>query len=242
MAKISVIVPIYKVEQYLVQCIESIVKQTYQNLEIILVDDGSPDGCGAICDAWQEKDARIHVIHTENEGLSCARNTGIDQATGDYIMFVDSDDYIAPQMAKRLLQQLEHDQSDVAVCTHFILREVAEPQQPKTLSRSRAAFDACLDKDQALRLLDARGSVYGNVAWNKLYTKKLFDHIRFPAGKVYEDSYILHHIYGASTRVSFLSDKLYYYRKRENSVTTRPYSVSRLDVAESYYQRAVFMQ
>ena len=168
--RISVVVPIYKVEKYIHKCIQSILAQTYKNLEIILVDDGSPDRCGAICDSYAKEDPRIKVIHKQNGGLSDARNAGIDAAEGGFIGFVDSDDYIAPQMYEQLIKQLVKYNADIAVCKSISVKENQE-----------AVFT---DSDTVRVYEDnaARAMIYDNDftvnAWNKLYRSKLFNNIQ----------------------------------------------------------------
>ena len=201
---ISVIVPIYKVEAYLKKCIKSIQNQTYSNLEIILVDDGSPDGCGAICDRYAKEDTRIRVIHKENGGLSDARNKGLDIATGEYILFVDSDDYIHPQMVEILLQHLEVVDADMAVCGFKTVEENEEVifdcfDICETAGREKKTEVVGIDAGEVFEGQAVMNNLqYKNlltvVAWNKLYKAELFAELRYPKGRVQEDEFLVHHI------------------------------------------------
>ena len=207
MKKISVIVPIYKVEKYIHRCIDSIINQTYKNLEIILVDDGSPDSCPRICDEYAKKDKRIKVIHKENGGLSDARNKGVDIATGDYIAFVDSDDYIHPNMYEVLIYELEKNNSDIALCKYKIVYE-----KSKITTEIDGKFEVySLNNLQALDSMYGKDGVDFIVAWNKLYKKDLFNKIRYPVGKIHEDEYTTYKLLFASKNVIYIEYELYYF-------------------------------
>lgn len=181
MELISIVVPVYKVEPYLDKCISSIVNQTYKNLEIILVDDGSPDNCPAMCDAWAEKDNRIRVIHKPNGGLSDARNAGMSVATGELMAFVDSDDWIAPDMYEKLYHRLTEDGSDIAACGVQMVWEDNTPPRMLTRPGSRT-----LNRDEAMQAI-IEESCLKQPVWYKLYKSKLVRDIRFPVGKYHED-------------------------------------------------------
>ncbi|MBR5112832.1 MAG: glycosyltransferase family 2 protein [Clostridia bacterium] len=206
--KISVIVPIYNVEQYIIECLDSIVNQSYKKLEIILVDDGSPDNCGKICDEYAKKDSRIKVIHQENGGLSAARNAGLDVATGEYIGFVDSDDYIEMNFFEELLKSIEEYHASLAVCgvKKFGLENRMESYGNKQLSSS----------EYLKALLCGTVKSY---SCNKLYKASLFEIIRFPNGEMFEDLKIMHLIGEKTTLVSFTDKTFYNYRIRQNSIT-----------------------
>ena len=173
--KVSVIVPIYKVEPYLDQCVQSIVNQTYKNLEIILVDDGSPDNSPAMCDAWAEKDNRIRVIHKENGGFSSARNAGLDAATGDYIQFVDSDDWILPDMTAALVSCAVKENADVVRCGYC---ENVDGDTQEICTNSRTY---CPEYNKLVIDIMNDGLMSGAV-WNKLYKRGVLDGIRFRPG------------------------------------------------------------
>ncbi len=208
---ISVIVPVYKVEPYLKKCVDSILAQTYLNLEIILVDDGSPDSCGAICDSYAAQDSRIQVIHKPNGGLSDARNAGLDIATGEYIGFVDSDDYIAPTMYAQLLDGLVSAQADMAVCQGVIVKE---------------GEDAVFSQTSNQQILPAGTGSFAMIynraftvnAWNKLYHRDLFAGIRYPVGLLYEDLATTYLLTDRAKTVVCLDGKLYAYVQRGGSI------------------------
>ena len=182
MEKISIIVPIYNVEKYLEKCIKSILSQTYKNLEIILVDDGSPDKCGMICDKYKEIDDRIIVIHQENKGLSGARNTGLKNANGKYVCFIDSDDYINEHMIETLYENLIKTGSDISICDFF---QVKENENIKIKKIENAV--KIMNKQECLKKLLYHKYKLDIVTWNKLYKQELFNNIEFPEGKIYED-------------------------------------------------------
>lgn len=210
---ITVIVPVYKVEKYLRRCVDSILAQTYTNLEIILVDDGSPDNCGKICDEYAAKDSRIKVIHQENGGLSAARNAGLDIATGDYIGFVDSDDYIAPDMYEKLYAALKESDADISICN---FQKVDE--NGKKLKTKEKIESGVLTNMQALTELQGKSGLCFIVAWNKLYKSWVFDGVRFPVGRKCEDNYIAHILIHKSRKVALVEEELHCYLQREGSI------------------------
>lgn len=235
-AKISVIVPVYKVESYLDKCISSIVNQTYANLEIILVDDGSPDNCPAMCDAWAEKDSRIRVIHKPNGGLSDARNAGIVVATGELMAFVDSDDWIAPDMYEYLYQRLTEDNSDIAACGVQMVRE------DKTQSRMLTQEGNCvLNQEEAMRAI-IEESWLKQPVWYKLYKTDLIRDILFPMGKCHEDVFWSYQAVGSAKKVSVSDHVGYYYLQRGDSIMGAGYSLKRLDAVEAKVQRCAYIQ
>lgn len=208
---ISIIVPIYKVEAYLSRCIESLINQDYKEIEIILVEDGSPDNCAQICDRYADKDTRIKVIHKENGGLSSARNAGLDIAVGEYIMFVDSDDYVAPNFCSYALSKAQSTDSDIVVFGHkelypsYSIVVNIEPTQEIKLAKLNAL----------LVLINGRINSY---AWNKIYRSSLFENIRYPEGRLYEDIGTTYLLFDKAKSV-FLSSKItYYYQQRVDSI------------------------
>lgn len=212
---ISVIVPVYKVEQYLSKCIESILAQTYKNLEILLVDDGSPDGCGGICDEYAGKDSRIKVIHKKNGGLSSARNAALDIARGEYIGFVDSDDWIQPEMYEILFSAIQKYGADVACCGRY---DVNGDTGEKTIG-------LCPEKDECISALEMLGRVFvwdqcDSAAWDKLYHRDLFAQIRYPQGLINEDIAIFYKLMEKARTVALCDRPLYNYLHRANSITT----------------------
>ena len=228
---ISVVVPIYNVEQYLERCIDSILHQTYEHLEIILVDDGSPDNSGAICDSYLSMDQRIKVIHKRNGGLSDARNAGLEMASGEFITFIDSDDTIMPEMIEKLYERIDTDRSDMAFCGY---RQVS--QNGDILSEVFLP-DNVLTGFEALKVSYENEGVLYTIACNKLYRKHLFQDIRFPIGKYHEDEFTTYLIIDQCSRISILREPLYIYVCRDNSIMQEPYSIKRLDGIEASYER-----
>lgn len=233
---ISVIVPVYKVEKYLDCCIESIVNQTYQNLEIILVDDGSPDSCPAMCDAWAAKDSRIKVIHKENGGLSDARNAGMFIADGKYIGFVDSDDYIAPEMYQLLYDRMVHDGSDIAACGAEMIYEDGTLAKVLTAPGSRL-----LSREEAMHAVICESWLKQPV-WYKLYKTELVKNIPFPVGKYHEDVFWTYQAMASATSVSVFDNRCYFYCQRKSSIMGENFSLRRLDVLEAKCLRIDFLQ
>lgn len=222
---ISIIVPVYKVEKYLCECVDSILCQTYTELEIILVDDGSPDHCGAICDEYAKKDGRIKVIHKENGGLSSARNAGLDIARGAYIGFVDSDDYIHPQMFEILHYYARKDKSDI-VCTYLTKKDARETRfevekacPQRQIVSSEMALKQFVQKYRAL---------VRETAQTKLYDAKLFEELRFCEGIIYEDADLLPCILRSARQITMLRDlHLYCYRINDESIMHSRFSAKR---------------
>lgn len=212
---VSVIIPVYNVEDYLSTCIDSVLEQSHKELEVILVDDGSTDKSGKICDAYRKEDSRVRVIHKENGGLSDARNAGIEIAQGSYISFVDSDDYVHKDFIKTLLKACKEYSAEIAVCRHFKFCSDAE-----LLSCNKKDFCGLtlLDKKRAFRafLLNQNGDFV--VTWNKLYAARLWKYIRFPKGKIHEDCFVSHQLYLDSDKIIYLDDILYGYRSRPSSI------------------------
>lgn len=210
---ISIIVPIYNVEKYLDECVNSIVAQSYKNLEIILVNDGSPDNSPRICDEWASKDPRIKVIHKVNGGLSDARNAGIDACTGEYVMFVDSDDYIVPNMAERLLDTLLIHKCDI-VCGGY--QRTYNGENIQSVSPTKEVTFVVDGISQLKRMLN---SEINCSVWGNLYTRKIIANHRFIKGRYNEDVIFLFQIYPYCKKVVNIKEFLYYYRVNENSIT-----------------------
>lgn len=235
---ISIIVPIYKVEKYLKECVDSILAQTYQNFELILVDDGSPDSCPAMCDEFAKRDSRVVVIHKENGGLSDARNAGLDIARGKYICFVDSDDYIAPTMYEVLMKRIVSDKSDLAVCEYVRVYDSGE--QLKNKKWHQKAHNKCYTSNEFIADLFIHNSGAYVVAVNKLYHKNIFRKLRFPVGKQHEDEFIIHHVIAQCKKISYIEDDLYYYRQREGSIISKGFNVKSLDYGDALIDRYHF--
>lgn len=207
---ISVIIPVYNVEKYIRECLNSVINQTYKKLEIILVDDGSLDKSGDICDEYKLKDDRIKVIHKENGGLSDARNAGMKIATGKFIQFIDSDDFIDKDMIEMLYDLVIENDGDISMCSNYILEG-----KKKTSNCSGEKY--IYNRIEALReiLLDEKVRSY---AWNKLIKRELLKNIEFPKGKVFEDQLTIPRIFERSSKIVFLDIPKYYYRQREGSI------------------------
>lgn len=208
---ISVIVPVYNVEKFLKKCLDSLLTQTYRNLEIILIEDGSPDNSAAICDAYAEKDFRIKVIHQENKGLCGARNSGMRAATGEYIGFIDSDDWLAPDMYEYLMNKLKGYEADIVSCRYY--RVVPG----KNTTARCDGEDVCLNKDEAIRELINR-FVLRSTYWNKLFRREMFEGFEFPEGRTFEGTFTMHKVMENAEKIVMLGDPKYYYYDNETSI------------------------
>lgn len=239
-ARISVIVPVYNVEKYLVQCVESICGQTYRNLEIILIDDGSTDSSVSLCDELAKKDERIVMCHKANGGLSDARNTGLDMACGEYICFVDSDDFICAQMLEHLYMRIQHDCSDLAVCQYRVVDEQGRECKNSFASGALLKPEGVWGKEQYWKELYDGNSAFCVVAWNKLYKRELFEKLRYENGKIHEDEFIIASIVERCKRISIVESPLYCYRYRSESIMGSGYSLKNLDKVEALIARAQY--
>ena len=223
---LSIIVPVYDVERYLPKCMDSILAQTFTDFELILVDDGSPDNCPALCDAAAAKDARIRVLHQKNGGLSAARNAGLDVARGEWIGFVDSDDYIAPEMYEILYKAVQSTAADLALCDYVKVDEtgalctqthVAVPQKSLT----------------GRELLQKAYWTTVQIAWNKLYHRTIFAQLRYPVGKLNEDFFVIPEICLNTQKAVVVPDVLYYYVQRGDSIMGKSRTLRHYDAAEA---------
>lgn len=210
---ISVIVPVYKTEAYLTKCLESIQSQTYPNLEIILVDDGSPDRSGELCDALQEKDARIKVVHKENGGLSSARNAGLDVMSGAYVGFVDSDDWIQPEMYARLMELMQR--YDAQIAAGGMMMETGQQFNPHGDKDTEPVLFNRLEALQAVTLNEQ----ITNSFCDKLFRADLFRTLRFPVGEFFEDFKTIHKCLELADQVVYTSQPMYIYRQTEQSIS-----------------------
>ena len=210
---ISIIVPIYNVEQYLEKCINSILNQTYTNLEIILVDDGSPDNSGKICDEYAKKDNRIKVIHKENGGISSARNTGLKVARGAYVGFIDSDDYIEKDMYEILYKNVKKENADISICSNYDI------YKNKIIGTKKQGIYTVMTPEETIIKMNSFG-YFGFPVWNKLYKKELFYDLRFLTDKkTCEDWYFLYEVICKCKKIVYQSVPKYYYCLRENSLS-----------------------
>lgn len=229
--KISIIVPVYNVEAYLEKCVESILKQTYTNLEILLVNDGSTDKSGELCDKLALRDHRIRVIHKENGGLSDARNRGIDEASSNLIGFIDSDDYIDEDMYETLYRQMVASKADLSMCGHYdVYHQIPEKQVAEIKTWE-------LMPEEAIKMV-MEAKILSVTAVNKLYKKALFEQLRFRIGKIAEDAFIMVDLIHQCSKIVATNEKKYYYVHRENSITTQKFSLKFLNVIEAYEQNA----
>ena len=233
---ISVIIPVYKVEEYLDRCVNSITSQIYKNLEIILVDDGSPDKCPQICDELAYTDNRIVVIHKPNGGLSDARNAGCRVATGEFISFIDSDDYISNDFFETLLNVLESENSDLVECNlvKFYDNHRFEEYDDDLSVKNYSAVDG-------LSALISENPFHQHV-WNKLYKSELTENIPFAFGKLNEDEFWTYQIFGRAKKVTKLNKTMYFYFQRDDSIMGESFSIKRLDALEGKSNRQKYIE
>ena len=233
MAEVSIIVPVYQVEKYIRQCVDSILAQTFTDFELILLDDGSKDQSGQICDEYARMDERVRVIHKENGGLSDARNKGMDQINGNYFMFVDSDDYIAPTMVECLYKNILSQNADIAACNYLYFSENDRKKDFVTNVKSEI-----LDGTEIFyNRKNERNYGIWTVAWNKLYKRKTCGKVRFRFGKYHEDEFWANEIYQMDIKIVTISECLYYYRQHENSTMRQKKIARSLDIIEAFQER-----
>ena len=235
---VSVVVPIYNVKDYVERCLETVLKQTYQNLEIILVNDGSTDGSELICKKYKKMDSRVVLINQENAGLSVARNSGIDASTGDYICFVDSDDWLEKDFVSSNLQILEEKQVSISVCGYYISDDLGDAIEAKGFLNSDIHV---FNTDRALYLLTEDVSIKSH-AWDKMYKRDLFDCIRFPVGKNYEDIFVMHELFFKCDKIAVTLQPKYHYYVRNNSIARNYKTKNILDYFEAEFTRLRFFQ
>lgn len=215
---VSVVVPVYNVQNYLNRCMKCITGQTYSKLEIILVDDGSNDQSGEICEIWSEKDDRVITIHQKNGGLSAARNAGIERASGEYLIFVDSDDVIDVKMIEQLVDLIENQNAEIAICgVNHIFDETSIK-----FERTETAIKI-LDKNTAIREMWYQKSFLPS-AWGKAYSRQMFGNSRFTEGILFEDIDLMHELFWKCNRIVYQDAPLYGYVHRENSITTSQFT------------------
>lgn len=217
---VSIVVPVYKVEAYLRTCIDSIINQSYSRIEIIIVDDGSPDGCPQICDEYAKHDMRVKVIHKTNGGLSDARNHGIKESNGEYLFFVDSDDYIKRDAIEILVRNAVLSKADLVCAKHQSFIDGKNPDCVPV--ESNVVY---YSKEEAMQHYIKED--WG--AWGKLYKREVHENIYFPFGKIHEDEAIMLNILDRCEKICDISDKLYFYRRRPNSITSEQYSIKKMD-------------
>lgn len=235
--RISVIVPIYKVEAYLRKCLDSLVRQEYQNLEIILVDDGSPDSCGQICEEYAETDSRITVIHQENGGIGSARNAGLRICTGQFIMFVDPDDYLAENAIRLLYDRLVMDGSDMAI-GKFVL-EYEDGRMEKPRQKLWEEYSVCTKEDVLCR--DGGSEYLFVAAWCKLYKRELLEGIEFPVLKVAEDLWVFPLVLDRCQRISLVDSWIYFYVQRSGSAIKSVSNAFRYGMTKAHLHMARYV-
>lgn len=235
---ISVIIPVYNVEKYLEKCVNSILNQTYKNIEIILVDDGSLDRSGEICDKLREEDKRISVIHKKKGGLSDARNTGIRKSHGAYLYFIDSDDFVDTQILEKLYSGIIKSKSDMALCDLVYCNEKMENLNDQYHHNQISTAIVSRRKYWELLLQDENAAFI--VAWNKLYRRNLFDGIEYPLNKLHEDEFILKDVVERCNSICIVGEALYYYLQRSNSIMGEASVRGDLDKIEALFRRALY--
>lgn len=236
MKKISVIVPIYNVEEYLPRCVKSLLKQTYRNLEIILVDDGSTDNCSSLCDEFEKQDRRIKVIHKANGGLSDARNAGMKVMTGEYVSFIDSDDWINIHFYEVLMDVINKENCDIVQCEREILHE----DKGEFCSVIKEYHVDIYDAEKALKLLIEENK-FKQVVWNKLYRRESIT-LEFKKGKTNEDEFWTYRVFGKANKIAYVNAPMYYYFQREGSIINSKYSLRRLHVIEAFVERHEYIK
>lgn len=228
---ISVIIPIYNVEPFIQRCLESVLHQSYKNLEIILVDDGSPDNCPAICDKYATLDPRVKVIHKKNGGLSSARNTGLDNANGDYIFFLDSDDWIENNTIEFLINIANQTKADITIgeCyNNSCLNKKKDPSKIIEFTFNEACTEEFLGN-----------TLMFTVAWGKLYKSTLWEHLRFPSNKIHEDVFLTHKLHYKASKIVYTKNPFYHYTLRKDGLSQKSFS---LDIIEASEERFNFIK
>lgn len=220
---VSVIVPVYRVEKYLEKCINSIIDQTYKNIEIILIDDGSDDKCPDICDKYKKNDKRINVIHKLNGGVSSARNIGLENARGEYIIFVDSDDYVEKNMIEVLYKNMIETNADISIGNFRYIYDdkIVDNYFPKY-------SNIVCDDSKYEYLYDEYYNIVSIIPWGKMYKKSIFKNIKYPLGMVEEDEAVIFDLFKKAKKISFIDEKIYNYVQREDSIMHN-FSLKRLD-------------
>lgn len=213
--KLSIIVPVYNVEEYLYECIDSILNQTFRNFELILVDDGSVDSCPQICDEYAKKDSRIKVIHKKNGGLSSARNAGLKVATGEFVTFVDSDDYLSNKTYENAFLMIKENNADIAIFGRYYVYS-----DNKKIIKEKQHINLVMDSAQATALMNiSLLGYYDTAAWDKVYRRSLFSDILYPKNRISEDWFTTYKVFAKAKVIVYDSTPLYYYRQRNGSIT-----------------------
>ena len=233
MAEVSIIVPVYQVEKYIRQCVDSILAQTFTDFELILVDDGSKDQSGKICDEYARMDTRVKVIHKENGGAADTRNRGVNQAVGNYVMFVDSDDYLAPTMLECLYRNILNENADITACNYLYFFENDRKKDFATNVQS----EVLTGTEIFYYRKNERNYGFWTVVWNKLMKREIVGKVKFRSGKYYEDEFWANEIYQMDIKIVTIPECLYYYRQHENSTMRQKKIARSLDLIEAYQER-----
>lgn len=237
---VSIIVPIYNVEDYLADCLESLIHQTYRDIEIVLVNDGSTDNSLTICENYKKRDQRIKLYTKTNGGLSDARNYGLDRSQGELVTFVDSDDYLSIDSIACLVNALGETESDIAIASFYYDKDGRVHP-----SNQEGEFQEVFSSREVMERIDVSEkipSVTYIISWAKLYRKHLFETIAFPAGKIHEDEFTTYKLYLEANRIVYINTPLYFYRQRSNSITQSRYTLSRLDGLEALEERELYLK
>jgi glycosyltransferase involved in cell wall biosynthesis len=239
---VSIIVPVYKVEKYLPRCLDSILAQTFIDFECILVDDGSPDNCPAICNEYAKKDSRINIIHKENGGQSDARNAGIEIAKGNYISFIDSDDFVTQNYLEYLYGLITKQDADISCCNYLPIRKDGIIIKSKNSLTKNKVYNKENFKEMFSVILYEENTVVYDSVWAKLYKKKLFADIRFPNGKLFEDVRIIPQLLQKAEKIIFGKEKHYFYQIHQNSTTFQKFSEKNYDFINAIEEMCQFIE
>ena len=232
---ITVIVPVYGVEKYLNKCVDSILNQTYSNIEVILIDDESPDKCPEICDEYAANDNRVKVIHQKNAGQSAARNAGLDIAKGEYIAFVDSDDYVDPTFLEKMYRRISEDKSDLVACEY----DVVDDSGNVIRNRTYLEHDKVISEETFWKLESTTHYMFCAALWNKLFKASTWNRLRLKVGKYAEDSFAMTRYIAGMNKISVIKEPLYYYYQRDNSLV-HSFSLKNLDAVEARLERCKY--
>lgn len=236
--KISIIIPVYNAEKYLRKCIESILSQSFNDFELILVNDGSSDNSLDICKEYSKNDGRVRIICKENGGAASARNEGLNIAKGDYIAFIDADDFINKDMYKILYNMAIKNDADLVICEYLNIEEDEEKKYDEINNMNY--YEKQYDNTECLNLIYSDRNISMIVPWNKLYKKNIFENIRYPEGRICEDEFIAHRILHKCEKILYTNRCLYYYVQSSNSVMRKPFNRKRLDSVYAFQDRMYF--
>lgn len=236
---ISVIIPVYNAEEYIEKSVESVVNQTYENLEIILIDDGSTDSSGIMCDSLAKGDNRIKVIHKNNGGAADARNYGLSNSTGEYVCFVDSDDYVSLDFVEKLYDTIVNENADISVCDYLYAGN-----DGTTWKNSKKKYKKNYTNTEALEDMFSCKQILEVMLWNKLFKKSLFvdNKIEFPIGKMYEDNFTMYKLFYFSKKITLIPDRLYYYVQTDTSVMRGKFNEKKLQMLQCLEETKEFLK